>query len=508
MDSVPLYTMLLAAATASLFRMLAAYVLSVLTALLIGSAMAKNKTVESILLPILDILQSIPILGFFPAALILFVTYFPERIGVELASVFLIWTSLVWNMIFGVYSSVKSLDPSYNDLVKAYNFGHAARFFFIYAPVSRRSLIANSLVSWAGGWFFLTSAEVVSLGSSEYRVTGLGSFIIEQFNSGNLLGFYLGVALLLLIITLTYFLIWNPAASKNLGLNLPSFTAVYDKIHDIVAATWGELGELSLVVEKRLKKFEKILGFLIRLSILVALVIFALNIIAGLGSIGLPNFLPKMLAVLYEIPITLSRIVFILLLSLSLSLLVAFISYRSVLLGGALSIIGEILASIPAIIWWPLLAAIALRYSYGAYIVSLIVFLQGSFWYLYFNIIVYGLSSIRKDLEELSSVYKIRGVPFIRYVFVPSLLPSIATGALSAWGGAWNASVVAEYVVVGDHSIDIGGVGALLNRLAIQGDAEGLVVSALLLSSVIVLINKTLWSRFFKYIEGKYGGED
>lgn len=500
-------TDLVLAAMASLGRMFSAYILSVFTALILGSAMAKNRLVESVLLPILDILQSIPILGFFPAALLFFVTYLPARIGIELASIFLIWTSLVWNMIFGVYSSVKSLDPSYEDLARIYSFGHAARFFFIYTPASRSSLIANSLVSWAGGWFFLTSAEVVSLGNAEYKLTGLGSFIIESFNGGDFLGFYVGVSVLLAIITLTYFILWNPAVSKNLGLKIPGFAEAYERIHELVGIIWRSLSEFLISLEAKILPFGKVLKNAFKLALLLVLLLIFLEAGFAIINVNIPNLIGRVLGTFVEVPLSLTRIAFIIVFSLALSLIVSYVSYRSLLAEKTLSIAGELLASIPAIIWWPLLSNIALRYPFGASLVSMIVFLQGSFWYLYFNILVYGLTSIKKEFEELSSVYKIHGLNFFRYVFVPSVLPSVATGALSAWGGAWNASVVAEYVQIEDRSIDLGGVGALLNRLTVKGDAEGLLVAALTLSLIIVVINKTLWSRFFKYIEGKYGGE-
>ncbi|MEZ0346756.1 MAG: ABC transporter permease subunit [Infirmifilum sp.] len=503
-----LYTELLLASSASLYRMATAYILSVILSLILGSAMARNKIIESILLPVLDILQSIPILGFFPAALLLFVTYLPERIGLELASIFLIITSLVWNMIFGVYSSVKSLDPAYEDLARVYGFGHAARFFFIYTPASRRSLIANSLVSWAGGWFFLTSAEVVSLGNAAYKLVGLGSFTIEHFNSGDMFGFSLGVATLLTLIILTYMTLWNPAAATTLGLPLPGVVSFYEKVHELVAVIWRALTGVCLTVEKKISPMRGFLSILVKaiLGILVALVLIQLGEAAV--TLNIPEIMAKTIPVFQEIPLTLARIASIVMFSFTLSLFIAYFSYKSLIIGKSMSIIGEALASLPAIVWWPLLSTIALKYSFGPYLVSAIVFLQGSFWYLYFNVLVYGLASIKREFEELSSVYRIRGFSFFRYVFIPSLLPSVATGALSAWGGAWNASVVAEYVSIENKVIDLGGVGALLNKLTINGDATGLVLSAVALSLVIVLINKTFWSRVFNYLEGKYGGEE
>jgi len=503
---VPVWVDLLASVAASLSRMIAAYVVSVILALTVGSLMAKNRTVERILLPVLDVLQSIPILGFFPAALVFFVTYLPGGIGAEAASVFLIVTSLVWNMIFGVYSSVKSLDPQFEDMAKVYGFGHAARFFYIYTPASRNSLVANSLVSWAGGWFFLTSAEVISLGSAEYRLRGLGSFILDNFNAGNLIGFYLGVAALLTVIVATYILVWNPAASIVLGRSLPGVVRSYEAVHFVVASLWSRLTEATIRIEKRFLESRVLLASAKWLALLAVACVLVQALLAAWGLLSGSVF-AKVVSVLVELPLSLARVALVVVFSFATSLLVAYFSYRSRVFSAAMTLGGELLASIPAIVWWPLLAGIALGSRLGSYAVSFIVFLQGSFWYLYFNILVYGLGSIRKDFEELAEVYHFGARHFFRYIFVPSLLPSVAAGALSAWGGAWNASVVAEYVEVSGRTIDLGGVGALLNRLTVSGDTLGLMLSALVLSLVIVAINKTLWSRFFNYIEGRYVGE-
>jgi len=506
---VQLWAELAVATAASLGRMLSAYVVSLALALVVGTLMARSRSVERVLLPLLDILQSIPILGFFPAALALFVTALPADVGVELAAVFLITTSLVWNMIFGVYASLKSLDPQLEAMATVYRFGPLSRFFYIYAPASRNSLVANSLVSWAGGWFFLTSSEVISLGAAEYRLRGLGSFILDSFARGDVEAFYLGVLVLLGTILLTYLLVWNPAASALLGRELPGVRGFYSAVHRLAALLWRGLGEAAVRFEGRvlrrlaprpaLAAAAKWLACALLLLALAQLALSAGTVLGGLAR--------GLLSTLVELPLSLLRVALVVALSFLISMLVAYLSYRSRAFCALMSVSGELLASIPAIVWWPLLAGLALSHPLGPYLVSFIVFLQGSFWYLYFNVLVYGLSSVRRDLEELAEVYRFRGWPFYRYVFLPSLLPSVATGALSAWGGAWNASIVAEYVELGDGVVDLGGAGALIAKYAAIGDLAGLVSSVLTLSLTIVAINKTLWARLFRYIEERYGGE-
>jgi NitT/TauT family transport system permease protein len=220
----------------SLGRMFTAYVLSLIIAVVTGVAMAKNKYIESILLPILDILQSIPILGFFPAVLAIFITVLGPVTGGEISSIFLIVTSQVWNMIFGVYSSIKSLDPSIDQLISVYKLPLIYRLLYIYIPASRSSLAANSIISWAGGWFFLTSAEVISMGRIEYRLKGLGSFIISAFENRDTVAYTIGLLTLFTIILVSYLIIWNPFTMRYTGVKtLLGFMRIYGVIEKAFA---------------------------------------------------------------------------------------------------------------------------------------------------------------------------------------------------------------------------------------------------------------------------------
>ncbi|ABL77423.1 ABC transporter permease subunit [Thermofilum pendens] len=494
---------LLIAVSASLARMAEAYIVSLLIALVLGSLMARNKVVESIMLPVLDILQSIPILGFFPAALAMFIANLPRALGVEAAAVFLIVTSLVWNMIFGVYASIKSLEPSVFDMARVYSLGAVSRFFYIYVPASRAALLANSLISWAGGWFFLTAAEVITLGEEEYKLTGIGAFIMESYNRGDYASFYIGVAALFATIMATYVLLWNPAVKSVRDLPLPSVSAFYEKFSEVVSRVWSGLGEALVWVEARVK----LPGFVPRVvgaTLLVVALFYLGSGVAGLLSLDVVGVAKSFL---HELPLSLARVSIVLVFSLVLSLLIAYLTYsfrRAAMLIGAS---GELLASVPAIIWWPLLGYVALTFSWGPLVVLFTVLLQGSLWYLYFNILVFGLGSIRKEHEELAAVYGVKGWHFFRSIFFPSVFPSLLTGALSSWGGAWNATIAAEYVTLGQRTIDLGGVGALLNRYTVEGEAGKTALAALFLSLVIVAVDKAVWARLFSRLSGKFAGE-
>jgi NitT/TauT family transport system permease protein len=484
----------------SLGRMFTAYVLSLIIAVVTGVAMARCKHVESILLPVLDILQSIPILGFFPAVLALFITTLGPVTGGEISSIFLIVTSQVWNMIFGVYSSVKSLDPSIDQLTAVYKLPLIYRLLYIYVPASRSSLAANSIISWAGGWFFLTSAEVISMGRVEYRLKGLGSFIISAFESGDVEAYTIGLLTLFTIILVSYLVIWNPLTMKYTGLkSLLGFMRIYVVVEKALSKIRG------LIIEKLIMAYSAIRGRIsaIQLCFLLSPILLYLyyeKLILVTGNLY-SVIIEYGVEFLWALPLTLIRVYSVVLFGIALSILLAYISHTRFKLGVLIVMLGEVLSSIPAMMWWPILLPVLQGFPYG---VMVFVYLQGSLWYTFFNVLLFGVSSLKESILELSKIYGIRGRYYLLRVFIPSLLPSILAGGLSASGGAWNASIAAEYFETENFTVDMGGVGSLIYKQTLAGDTLGVLSTSFLMSLVIVGVNKALWARILKRISGYY----
>ncbi|NAZ13355.1 MAG: ABC transporter permease subunit [Desulfurococcales archaeon] len=519
------YTDLFIALLYSMMRMFIAYMISVILGLIIGVSMARNRYVEAILLPVLDVLQSIPILGFFPVAILILIKMLPGWLGIETAVIFLLITSLLWNIIFGVYSSLKALDPSINDLVKVYRIGFFTRFFRIYSVASARSIAANSVISWAGGWFFLTSAEVLTLGGGEYEVKGIGAELIKSFASGDYNRFVAGLITLILGIMFTYVFIWNPMASESVNRRLVSIDFIYKRfIKPLARSLWN----LIAIVLERLELYTRSLfnNFLKRhmsriyvskkVAIKITFIIIVITTIISLNMslIKFESFTIKpagtdMSRFLLNTLLSLSRVSGVVFIGILLSIMLTYISYRSSYKDGGIIfmliiLLGELLASMPAVFWWPILYSIAYSGIAGSYIVSLIVFLQGSMWYSYFNILIFGLSSVRRDLMELADIYKIKGSIFLRKIFIPAMIPSIAAGGLSAWGGAWNSTIVAEYIDLGGRKIDLDGLGALLNIYASENRFTDLMITLLYMILIIILINKLVWREVFKRVSRRF----
>ena len=200
----------------SVYRMFAALAISFLAALVVGVTAARNRVASRIILPIIDILQSVPILGFFPAAIAFFITLFNgSPVGIEIAAIFLIFTSMVWNMIFAVYESVISIPTELLETTRAYRAGPLLQFRRLFLPASISRLVYNGILSWAAGWYFLTAAEIISLGSKTYTLHGLGSLLGNSVSSGQYLQSVIAIVLLVSIILITDFFFWRPLESYS-----------------------------------------------------------------------------------------------------------------------------------------------------------------------------------------------------------------------------------------------------------------------------------------------------
>ncbi len=486
--------------------------------MIVGIAMATNKRIDSIVNPLIDILQSIPILGFFPAAILIVINLFPGRLGIELASILLISTSMVWNMIYGVYSAIKSIDPNMIEMLKTYRVGALTKLILIYIPATRKAIATNSAISWAGGWFFVTAAEVISLGSSEYRLKGLGSYIVEASVRNDQQSLYMGLAVLIAIIMASYLLIWNNAISikgEVYSVSQPSIGILYRFFSRIAGSFRNKLLDAAVMTDHfitPLRMSTKVLYipymiiFAAGASIVITFLLCgSFEVIAEMhGKLGMlaRHIVVSMPIAVYALLLSLSRVLAVLALGVAIGVSTAYlyITYRRSTY--ILIFIGEVLSALPATIWWPILSG-AIRSGFSPTIVSLIILFQGSFWYIFFNIIFYGIPSFRRSLLEVSEIYGIKGGLYVEKIFIPSLFPSIAAGLISASGGAWNATIVAEYIDLGDLKIDLGGIGSLISRSAEEGDALSLLTYTAFMAAAVVAFNKLIWSKILFQKLGK-----
>lgn len=510
----------------SFLRMLAAYVLSFLFTLSYGYHAGTNPRAERWLIPILDILQSVPILGFFPAAVYFFAALFHGHIlGVELASIFLIFTSQAWNMTFGFYESIKTIPKDLHEVSAAFQVTGWRRYFKLYLPAGTPKLIYNSILSWAGGWYFLIAAEIIAIGPVKYSLPGLGSYLIRTTENGELALTLAGLLMLVALITFLNIFIWRPLVNWSdkfkyqlegdsgsdhrisWGYRLWWEAPVFREVRELTVRGGLALGRgvtrLSREIARRRNERRSLSFFLSRACLflrwaLVLLLAYGLfRSLIGLGTIFLAPWEPDLFMIPKAIFFSLLRLLAAYAISLAWTVPVAiWIGYNEKA-QQFLTPVFEVLASIPATALFPILVFILVGITGGMNLAAILLVLTGMQWYLLFNLIA-GVRSIPGDLKDAADAFGLRGFQYLRRVVLPAMVPSLLTGSITAWGGGWNALIIAEYVVYAGKVYTAFGIGSLLDHATYSTGSVQLIWSSLIAMMVtIVLMNRFLWRRLY-----------
>ncbi len=506
----------------SLGRMMGAYLLSILFSLIFGYLAARHRTAEKVLIPLLDVLQSMPILSFLPVALLTFSALMPTTWAVELSSIVLIFTSQAWNIAFAWYQSLTTIPRNLKQASVVFRFNSWLRFKTLELPFAAISLIWNSMASWAGGWFFLMAAEIFVVGDRNFRLAGLGAYLQEAANTGNLesIGWGLG-ALILTIVTLDQ-LVWRPllAWSDRFNMSLvesanPPTSWFYDTLRNsrILSVFLPRLFRRPLAgldewFTHRLPSPETTappklrrpwVWYLLGSVTAIGLIYGAILAAGLLWNLNLQRWGEVALGVL----VTLLRVVASLLIALGWTIPVGVAIGSNPRLAVWLQPVVQIAASVPATALFPILLLLVIGLPGGINLAAILLMLLGTQWYLLFNIIA-GASAIPRELRYTSDLLQLSRWERWRSLILPAIFPYAITGAIAAGGGAWNASVVAEYTQFGGHTYQTIGVGALIAEATGAGDFPLLLAATLSLILVVVVINRVFWQRLYHLAEERY----
>ncbi|MEO8396390.1 MAG: ABC transporter permease subunit, partial [Chloroflexota bacterium] len=446
----------------SIMRMGAAYGLSLIFALFYGWFAAHSPRAQRVLLPLLDILQSIPILSFLPVVLLSLTAVLPQGIAVELSSIILIFTSQVWNLIFAWYQALITIPKELTEASATYRFNSWLRFKTLALPFAANNLIWNSIMSWAGGWFFLMAAEIFTVGSRDFRLPGLGAYLQAAANEGDIRAIALGIGTLVLVIILFDQLLWRPllAWADRFKIEMVSnddapTSWFYDLLVDShLTAIFSErvrrpltekLDSLSLrrmpLTASRSASSRPINWTVIFGIIAAALIAYGLYLAVGLlATLSLSNWLDiggGLLATLFHVGAALA-ITFLW------TIPVGVLIGTSQRWARILQPVVQILASIPATAIFPVIVLALVKLSGGMTLAAIVLMLMGTQWYVLFNVIA-GTNAIPQDIKYTTTLLQLKGWQRWRTLILPSLFPYLITGAITASGGAWNASIVAEY---------------------------------------------------------------
>ena len=497
----------------SVARIAVAYALSLALALIYGYAAAHNAKAERFLIPLLDTLQSIPVLSFLPPVMVSMIALFPTRqLGVELGAILLILTGQVWNMAFSFYSSLKNIPREMQEAAQIYRLSWWQKFVQLELPYAAIGLIWNSMMSVAGAWFFLMACEMFVLGNRDLRLPGLGSYLQTASNAGDTRAIVLGLIVMVAVIVLMDQAIWRPIIAwsekfkfeqveasqspRSRALDFLRRSNILSRIGQASIAPAREALTLYFagrpvapVRGSKLKKWiARALAVLGLAGILYALgrmaaMLTALSgaelsgVFVGAGATFLRVELTLLLAGLWTIPAG------------------VYIGLRP-RLSALAQPVAQIAASVPATALFPIVLLFLIRIGGGLGIGSIVLLLLGTQWYILFNVIA-GAAAIPSDLKEVSAVFRLGALERWRKLLLPGIFPYLITGFVTASGGAWNASIVAEYFRFQGKTISTTGLGAVISRATDSGNFPVLVGATIVMSAMVVTMNRLVWRRLY-----------
>jgi NitT/TauT family transport system permease protein len=507
----------------SVLRIAAAYVVSLAFSVVYGYVAAYNTRAEKFMVPLLDTLQSIPVLSFLPGVMVAMVALFPTRqLGVELGSVLLIFTGQVWNMTFSFYSSLKSIPREMREVAEIYRWSWWQRFTQMELPYSIIGLVWNSMMSVAGGWFFLMACEMFTLGDRDLRLPGLGSYLQTAANAGNTRAIWWGMGVMIGIIVVIDQLVWRPViawaekfkfeqvestdAPRSAVLDLLRSSRVLPFISRLTVAPAREFLGLhfarSHAVEGPRSATRSALQWLARLSLaalLVAIVYTSVNMVLLLTHLTRE----ELRSIFLGAGATLLRVAFTLFLAALWTIPVGILIGLKPKLSAIAQPIAQVAASVPATALFPIILLVLIRAGGGLGIGSIMLLLLGTQWYILFNVIA-GAIAIPTDLKEVCSVFRFGRTERWRELLLPGIFPFLITGFVTASGGAWNASIVAEYFKFRGHTYLTTGLGAVISNATDTGNTRVLLAATILMAAMVVTINRLVWRRLYQLASTRF----
>jgi len=518
--ALPLYALY------SVVRIGVAYALSLVFALAYGYLAARSKRAEIVLLPLLDILQSIPVLSFLPGVMLAMVALFPHsQLGIELGSIILIFTGQVWNIAFSFYSSLKGIPRELREAAIIYRFGRWQRFVELDLPYSTIGLVWNSMMSVAGGWFFLMACEMFVLGNRDFRLPGLGSFLQTAASHGNTRAILWGLAAMVTVIVLLDQLIWRPVIAWADKFKFEQVESARAVTHNLLSL----LGRASFVIRLYRLAVRPVIDW-ITVNVAVGarraaesftvpkrqgtrrslLIVLAVVILAGVGfavfhaarelsDLSRTDYL----TLLRSAGFTLLRVNAALLLGALWTVPVGVAIGFSPRLARIAQPLAQIAASIPATALFPVILLFLIRFRGGLELAAMLVMLLGTQWYILFNVIA-GAMAIPTDLKEAASIFRFGSWDRWRYLILPGIFPYLVTGMVTASGNAWNASIIAEYFHFQGRIVSTIGLGSAISSASDAGRFDILLAATLIMASIVVFINRMLWRRLYRLASTRF----
>lgn len=500
-------------------RMFAALFVSFVFSIVIATLAAKSRRAAMVILPALDILQSVPVLGFLTFTVVFFMSIFPGRQwGLECAAVFAIFTSQVWNMTFGFYQSLRTVPNDLYDVSRQFSFSPWQRFIKVELPFGMPGLVWNMMMSMSGGWFFVVASESITVGDSTVNLPGIGSWLALAIQQKDIAAISWAVLAMVGVIVLYDVLFFRPIvawADKFRFEQTASHKRPRSRVYDLFRSTrlvpllFASLRSVSdWIPAVRMPRLARI-GFTInaRWHRYLDLAWVALVVSACMtGIYQLACFIGTTLGVEEVVNVfglglaTLARVAVLIVLASLVWVPVGVWIGLNPRWAERLQPVAQLLAAFPANILFPfaVVTIVALKLNPDVWLSPLMIL--GTQWYILFNVIA-GASALPTDLLEASRVFRVRGWQWWRKVVLPGVFPYYVTGALTAAGGSWNASIVAEAVSWGSDHLYASGLGSFIAQATTAGDFQRVALGIVVMSVFVVGFNSLLWRPLYRFAE-------
>ena len=500
-------------------RMFAAILASLAFTFVAATLAAKSRKAELIIIPALDILQSVPVLGFLTFTVVFFMGLFPGRqLGAECAAIFAVFTAQAWNMAFSFYQSLRTVPRDLDEVSRHFRLSPWLRFWRLEVPFAAPGLIWNTMMSMSGGWFFVVASEAISVGSTNVKLPGIGSWLAVAIEQKDIAAVAMAVAAMALVILVYDQLLFRPIVAWADKFRFEQ-TAAQQRprswVYDIVRRT-RLLRRISAPVKRgflrvarlRLPVFEgrsrKIPRWVARVSdiawFLIVLAAASYSAWAAAGYLRSTLGPDDVIGAVGLGVLTLVRVAVLIVIA---SLIWVPIGVWIGLRPWAAEVVqpfAQFLAAFPGNVLFPIVvvAIVTFRLSPDVWLSPLMVL--GTQWYILFNVVA-GASAFPTDLREVSALYRLRSWQWWRKVILPGIFPYYVTGALTASGGSWNASIVAEVASWGDTRLEAAGLGAFIAHATEAGDYPRVVLGIVVMAVFVVVINRLLWRRLYALAE-------
>jgi NitT/TauT family transport system permease protein len=500
-------------------RMFAALVASLLFTFTYGTAAAKSRRAALVLVPLLDVLQSVPILGFLTFTVVFFMNLFPGQVlGLELAAIFAIFTSQAWNMAFSMYQSLKTVPADLQEASISFHLTGWQRFWRLEVPFATPGLVWNTMMSMSGGWFFVVASEAVSVGNNTWKLPGIGSYVALALEKQDLVAVGWAIVAMLVVILAYDQLLFRPlvawsakfrfettagaTASDPWVLRLMRRTRLLKFVGKLVGDTAAFAGGMRISFGGSLRPMGSRppsravdLAWMVLLVALVGLAVWRVVVFAshsvnwgdvgeaiGLGLITLLRVIVLMIiASLIWVPIG------------------VWLGLRPVW-ARRTQPIAQFLAAFPANLLFPPFVLFIVYFHLSANIWLTPLMVLGTQWYILFNVIA-GAAAFPGDLKEAATNFRIGGWLWWRKVIIPGIFPYYVTGAITASGGSWNAAIVAEVASWGNTKLQALGLGAYIADATDKGDMPRVVLGVVVMSAFVVLFNRLLWRPMYAFAQ-------